>query len=253
LDLWIHPYLPATELVNHFAPLAAYLEKELGQPVRVKIQSSYQSHIDFVGQNHADLAFMGPAGYVAMRRQYSPKPLLAKLEEKGSPFFRGMIIVPRDFAGNSLTDLKGKSFAFGDPNSTMSYIVPRAMLQEAGVTLADLKRHDHLKSHHDVALAVLGGYFDAGAVKDEVFEAYSKRGLRALATSPPVPDHIFVTRSDLPPQLVARLRTLLLAIKQHPQGQEIMGAIKGNITGLVPVEAKDYDQLEKMMRSVIGD
>ncbi|MFH7326322.1 phosphate/phosphite/phosphonate ABC transporter substrate-binding protein [Desulfurivibrio sp. C05AmB] len=253
LNLWIHPYLPATELIRRFSPLADYLAEELERPVQIRVQQSYQTHIDLIGRDHADLAFIGPASYVIMRRQYGHKPLLAMLEENGYPVFQGMIIVREEAPFTSLTDLKGQSFAFGDPNSTMSYIVPRAMLAQAGVSLDDLARHDFLNSHHDVALAVLGGYFAAGGVKDEVFYAYQPRGLRALATSPLIPDHLFLTRADLPPALVDRLRELLLAINHHPRKLEILKGIKETVTGLVEAQPENYDSLEEMMAIFSGD
>lgn len=80
----------------------------------------------------------------------------------------------------------------------MGHIVPLAMLARAGVPLSQLERHDYLNSHNDVALAVLGGYFDAVGMKDEIFAEYENRGLRALATSEPMPDHLFLARSNLP-------------------------------------------------------
>lgn len=253
LTLWIHPYLPATELIRRFTPLTDYLAEELERPLQIRVQQSYQAHIDFVGRDLADLAFIGPASYVIMRRQYGNKPLLAMLEENGLPFFHGMIIVREEAPFNSLTDLKGESFAFGDLNSTMSYIVPRSMLAEAGVSLDDLGRHDFLNSHHDVALAVLGGYFAAGGVKDEVFYAYRPRGLRALATSPLVPDHLFLTRVDLPPALVERLNTLLLDLNHHPRKLEILKGIKETVTGLVETQPENYDSLEEMMEIFSSD
>lgn len=249
LTLWIHPYLPATELVKRFIPLADYLAAELKEPVHIRVQTSYQGHVDFVGQDQADIAFMGPASYVLLRKKYGAKPLLARLEESGASFFHGVIIVRQDSSLTTLADLKGKNFAFGDPNSTMGHIVPRAMLAEAGVTVSQLARHDFLKSHNDVALAVLGGYFDAGGIKDEIFAEYEKRGLRALAKSPPVPEHLFLTRSTLPAPLVERLRVLLHAVNSSPRKQAILSAIKSTATGLVPVTPEDYDNLEKLIRA----
>ena len=250
LTLWIHPYLPAIELVKRFSPLADYLAEGLKQPVRIRVQKSYQSHIDFVGQNQADIAFIGPVSYVIIRKSYGAKPLLAQLEESGTTFFHGVIAVRQDSPLTSLADLKGKSFAFSDPNSTMGHIVPRAMLAQAGVSVNQLARHDFLDSHNDVALAVLGGYFDAGGIKDEIFAEYEKRGLRILAKSPPVSEHLFLTRATLPAPLVERLRSLFLAVNTSPRKQEILSAIKGTATGLVPVKPKDYDSLEELMRSI---
>ena len=50
LVLGIHPYLPATELIDRFTPLAEYLSKKMGQPVILEIAKDYQIHIDNVVQ-----------------------------------------------------------------------------------------------------------------------------------------------------------------------------------------------------------
>ena len=250
LTLWIHPYLPATELVKRFTPLADYLAKELKQPVHIRVQKSFQSHVDFVGQDQADIAFMGPAPYIVIRKSYGAKPLLAKLEESDTSFLHGVIAVRLESPITSLADLKGKSFAFSDPFSTMGYIVPRAMLAQAGVPVSQLGRHDFLNSYSDVALAVLGGYFDAGALKDDIFAEYEKRGLRVLATSEPVPPHLFLARATLPAQLVERLRALLYEVNNCPDRQKILAAIRKTTTGFAPVAPQEYDGLEELMRSM---
>jgi phosphonate transport system substrate-binding protein len=247
LTLWVHPYLPATELTRRFAPLAEHLSQTLSRPVEIRIARSYQAHLDFVGRDLADIAYIGPASYVQLAEQYGPKPLLAKLELQGAPFFHGMIVARQDSPIQTLADLKGKRFAFGDPNSTMSHIVPRALLAAAGVPLDSLARHDYLGSHHDVALAVLGGYFDAGAVKEEVFYAYQKRGLKMLAQGPPIPSHLFLTRADLPAPLVAQLQAALLAINDLPGKGTILTVLEESASGLLPVADQDYDSLRQLM------
>ena len=249
LTLWVYPFLPATELTRRFTPLANHLAAELQRPVHVRVQSTYQTHLDFVGQDQADIAYMGPASYVLLRMKYGAKPLLARQEEGGASFFHGVIVVRRDSPLTSLAELAGKRFAFSNPNSTMGHVVPRAMLAQAGVPVSRLGHFEFLDSQPNVALAVLGGYFDAGAVRDEFFVEYEKQGLRALATSPPMPEHLFLTRSTLPPPLVERLRKLLHAISSGPRGKEILSAIKSSVTGLVPAEPRDYDSLEQLVRS----
>ncbi len=248
LLLWVHPYLPATELIKRFTPLTTFLSNELGVPVEIRIKDSYQSHIDFVSRDQADLAYLGPVSYLRVVNNSGPKPLLARLEVRGAPFFHGMIIVRQDSPIKKLSDLRGKSFAFGDPNSTMSHVVPRAHLKKAGIDLKSLSRHEFLGSHHDVALGVLGGYFDAGGVKEEVFYEYEKRGLRSLAKSPPISEHVFMARSDLAPELVERLQKAFMAVNQDPQKDYILKSIKKSVTGFATVEDRDYAGLRELMK-----
>ena len=250
LILAVHPYLPVKEIVTRFTPLADYLGKEIGRPVSVRVGSDYQEHIAYVGKDEADIAFMGPAPYVTMVAKYGKKPILARLETDGNPLFRGYFVVRQDSPLKTLADLKGKRMAFGDRDSTMSHLVPQYMLEQAGVTLDKLADHKFLGSHNNVVLAVLSGDFDAGAVKDEVFDKYAKQGLRALVDTPYYSDHVFVTRSTLAPGMIQALRSAMLRLKDTPGGREILEAIKPHTTALVPAADTDYDNLRQVLKAL---
>lgn len=233
LILAVHPYLPAPEIITRFTPLADYLARAIGRPVNVRIGSSYAEHIQAIGTDTVDIAYLGPVSYVKMVRQYGRKPLLTRQEVGGQPFLRGVIIVRTDSRLQSLADLKGKRFAFGDPDSTMSHVIPLYVLENAGVPERALAHHDFLGAHENVALAVLAGDYDAGAVKSEVFEAFAPKGLRALSTMPTIADHVFVTNAKLPVDLVNTLRRAFLKLNapsnEVPDAKAIMTAIHGNI------------------------
>ena len=235
LTLWVHPYLPATELIKKFTPLANYLSEKCGQTILVKVSESYKSHIERVGEENIYLAYMGPASFVKTIDTYGDKTLLARLEVNGSPFFHGMIITRQDSSIETLNDLTGKTFAFGDPNSTMSHLVPLYMLMEAGIS-ADKLKSSFRGSHNNVALGVLGGYYDAGGVKEGVYYKYRKRGLKLLATSPPVSEHLFVARKDIPQATIDILRQAMFQLED----KTILTSIKKSVTGLAPVKKEDY-------------
>jgi phosphonate transport system substrate-binding protein len=243
LTLLIHPYLPPAELHKRFAPLADYLTKETGKQIAIKISKDYIQHIDAIGSEEMDLAYMGPSAYVEMTLKYGKKPLLACQEVNGKPFLHGIIIAKAASPITTLGELVGKRFAFVDHESTMGYFVPQVMLQEAGVEMKQLAQADFLKSHPNVALAVLNGYYEAGAVKDETFYAYQERGLKMLAKSPPVHEHIFLASCRLPAPLVTRVRQALHNLHEP----RILTAIQPTLTGLIPVKDEDYDSLRQIM------
>ena len=158
-----------------------------------------------------------------------------------------MIIVREDSSIRSLEDLAGRSFAFGDTNSTMSHLVPRYMLEEGGMPVSRLAKYEFLGSHHNVALAVLGGYFDAGGVKEEVYYEYRDRGLRMLAKSPPIAEHVFMTRSSLPTDIQESLRKAMLTLHEDAQGADTLTSLKSGVTALVKVDDGDYNSLRKIL------
>lgn len=253
LLLAVHPYLPAEEIQQRFAPLAGYLAQQLERQIVVKVGRDYDEQINAIGSDSVDIAFMGPASYVELVKHYGAKPLLARLETNGVPYLTGLIITRTDSPLRNLANLQGKRFAFVDTNSTMGTLVPRFVLQQAGIPLSKLGQYQHLKSHKNVALGVLAGDFDAGAVKEEVYDEFAARGLRVLARLPLVSEHLFVVRATLPPTDVETLRKALLQLKQLPNGPAIMRSIHMKMTNMVPVSDADYDSLRKMLAALEKD
>ncbi|MEN8264845.1 MAG: phosphate/phosphite/phosphonate ABC transporter substrate-binding protein [Nitrospirota bacterium] len=250
LTLQIHPYLPSTELTRRFTPLANYLGQKIEQPVTIRIAKNYQEHIDQVGRDKVDIAYMGPASFVKLIDTYGKKPILARLEINGKPTFRGAIITAKNSSLQTLSDLKEYRFAFGDPNSTMSHLVPRFMLKKAGVDINKLAGYKFLYSHHNVALGVLIGDFDAGAVKEEIFYKYKDRGLKVLAWTPAVSEHVFIASNSLPEKTVRALRNALYNLKDDEKSAAIMSAIKNNMTAMISASDKDYDNLRIILQTL---
>lgn len=250
LILGVQPYLPVEEIQQRFAPLADYLGRQLGRPVEVRVGESYEDHIAAIGQDRLDIAFLGPTVYVKLVARYGPKPLLARFEVNGQPDLRGVIAVRRDSPLQRLEDLKGRRFAFGEPDSTMGYVMPRFALGRAGVPLSSLAHHGFLHSHKNVALALLVGDYDAGALKREVFDEFAPQGLRVLAELPTSPDHLFVTSNKLPPADVEQLRRALLQLHAQPGGHEILDKLHKGMTALIPAEDAQYDGVRQVLKAV---
>jgi phosphonate transport system substrate-binding protein len=246
----IHPYLPAEEIIERFTPLAKHIGKELGVTVEIVISSTYEEHIERTGRNEFDLAFMGPFSYVQMTALHGTKPVLARLEIQGSPLFRGVIFVPESSAVQSLVELKGKRFAFGDRESTMGYLVPRYVLWKAGVDLKDLEGYTFMANHNNVALSVLSGDYEAGAVRDDVFDKYQPKGLRAIAYTPQLSEHLFVAKSTMSRQKMEKLRGILLAVGKKPEEQAILNALKLRVTRLSGARDSDYDNIRQIYKTL---
>jgi len=253
LILGVHPYLLPAELAARFAPLADYLDRRLGQRVQVRVGRDYDQHIEAIGRDTIDVAYLGSASYVKMVARHGAKPLLARLEINGKPTVTAYIAVRNDSALRKLADLRGRRFAFGDANSTMGTIVAQHVLRRAGVGLESLGGYQHLGSHRNVALAVLSGDYDAGAVRKEVYDELQARGLRVLVKLPEISEHLFVTRSDLPAAQVARLRQALLGLKDVPGGAAILQSIDREVTAMVPVSDADYESLREIQRTLGND
>lgn len=246
----VHPFKPASKLFEAFTPLTDYLSEKMGEKVSLQISKDYQIHTDAIGKGDLDIAYLGPASYVSLRNNYGEIPLLARQAINGNPVFRGKIFVHKNSPIQSLHELKGKKFAFGEPHSTMSHLVPRYTLYQAGVSVEQFSSYKFAGDHVNVALGVLSGDFDAGATKEDVYYKYEARGLRSIATTPPLSDHVFVASKKMPHAKVTKLREILLNIDKDPKGQNILQAMTAGVTALVPVQDGDYDSLRAVLKKM---
>jgi ABC-type phosphate/phosphonate transport system substrate-binding protein len=134
----------------------------------------------------------------------------------------------------------------------MSYVVPRYMFIQAGVPFPDA----HLRivgSHNNVCLNVLAGDVNAGGIREKAYLKYKDRDLKVIVVSPKMIEHPFVATDNLDAETCALVKEALLNIKGKDKIKRLLTPIKATLTGLVPVEDKDYNLLRVMMSAVRED
>ena len=57
------------------------------------------------------------------------------------PHLEQVLNVINHYQGEDIKELRGKCFAFGSEMSTQGHLIPRSMLEEAGITLNDLGKY----------------------------------------------------------------------------------------------------------------
>ncbi len=238
----------ASEMVRQFRPLLNTLEQDLGArlgetvTISMQVAASYETGIADIVDGRVDFSRFGPASYVLATRANPGLHLLAAENNKGGKRFNGLIIVRADSPVRNVSELRGKRFAFGDPNSTIGRYLSQQQLLAAGINANELAGHDYLHRHDAVAKAVAAGDFDAGAVKSRTLAKALARGapLRALVafenmTKP------WIARADLDPALLAALREVLLALRD-PVALEALGK-----DGFFPAEDREYQFIRDAM------
>ncbi|WP_321369870.1 phosphate/phosphite/phosphonate ABC transporter substrate-binding protein [uncultured Desulfuromusa sp.] len=247
LTLGVHPFQSISILKQQFTPLTNYLTKKLGHKVELRVGTNYQEHIDTVGQNQIDIAYIGPVGYVQLTAQYGQKKLIAVQEVEGKATFAGIIFARSDSSLESLLDLTTGEIAFVEPHSTMGFILPSYVILHENPAIITQHRYQFLKTHENVALAVLSGDFVAGAVKENIFYEYQEKGLKKLAVTPEVAEHLFIARADLPEKILKKTRQAFLDLNNSSLGLSIMHAIKPTITQFNHIEDSDYNSLRAIL------
>ncbi|MBA3071747.1 MAG: PhnD/SsuA/transferrin family substrate-binding protein [Nitrospirae bacterium] len=174
--------------------------------------------------------------------------MIAKALREGKPYQHAVIITRPDKNINSVEELKGKTFAFVDAYSTTGYIVPRAMLLEAGIDMKDLHHYNYLGSHDDVAKAVLSGDFDAGGVMENTAHRFKEQGLKFLKISGDIPEFNICVNKSLSKEEVSMLKSALTALSDtSAEGELILKSIGKAYTGFTAARDEDYDSVKAMM------
>jgi len=116
--------------------------------------------------------------------------------------------------------------------------------------LSSLSDYSNLKNHHNVALSVLLGKYDAGGVKEEVFKEYESRGLKVIQWSPDIPTHLFVARQGLAQQKIDQISRLLQNLQQA-DATSILQNIKKGTTAIIPTQIEEYAELRTLISPLL--
>ncbi|MFK5893515.1 MAG: PhnD/SsuA/transferrin family substrate-binding protein, partial [Pseudomonadota bacterium] len=182
-----------------------------------------------------------------MIEKYGEKHILASMTTYDLPYFNGIIFVRAASSFYNLSALKGQSFAFGKESSTMSSVIPKIMLKEKGVKLEDLGSYGHLNNHEEVVKQVLAGKYAAGAVKESIFDKYKHLGLRQIARSRHVSEHVFVASNSLHKKTRQKIEEFLLTLTDKSEGRQILYNIKPKSRSLKQTEDYNFNSLREYL------
>ncbi|MBF0107871.1 MAG: PhnD/SsuA/transferrin family substrate-binding protein [Magnetococcales bacterium] len=220
LKFGIYTSEKASTMVQQFRPvldaLEQGMEQRLGQPVTITtiVSPTYEDGRKKLTTGQVDLARMGPASYVLAKLENHDLSLLVFENDGGDKWLDGVIAVRKDSSIQQISDLRGKSFAFGDESSTIGRYLAQYAMMENGVLARDLSQYTYLGRHDLVGQAVLHETYDAGAMKEDVYNKLVAAGkpLRAIARLPNITGP-WAARADMDPIVRQAIIDSLLELK----------------------------------------
>lgn len=242
-----------TEMYKKFKPILREIEDGIANRIEdapridLEIYPTYESALKAFINEEVDFVRFGPSSYVIAKDSNPDVRLLAIEENKGKKRFNGIILVHEDSDFESLSDLGGATFAFGDKNSTIGRYLSQAELVEAGISVNDLESYDYLGRHDKVVAAVLHGDYDAGAAKESTFAKYKEKGLRELKAFDNVTKP-WVARSNLAEDHFSALQDVLLNITDPA----ILKPFSKSLSGFAPCADSEYDFVRQGMERSKG-
>lgn len=243
-----------TELQRKFRPLGDYLEKETGLEVVFTPVSDYAAVVEGLAAKKIDLAWLGGFTYVQakLRTNGEALPIVQRAEDE---VFTSKFIVPADSPVKSLSELKGKTFAFGSPSSTSGHLMPRFFLLQDGIDPdRDFARIAFSGAHDATVGFVASGRAEAGVLNASVMDKLLEKGdanagrVRVIATTPPYFDYNWTVRPGLDAALREKIANAFLKLDPaDPAHRELMALQRAS--KFVPTRSENYDGIERAARS----
>lgn len=227
-------YLP-NESTVHNVDSRKVLRDDLSKAINmevVEIQANdYNAVIEAMRTGNADMAYFGPLSFALAYQRAGVEPIgmKAKNRDKSKATYKSLLITKKSRNDiNAIKDIKGKSMAFVDPNSTSGGLIPTGEIinyfSGEKLTVEDLRTNGRFFStvifsgQHQAGLqAVLRGDVDVVPISDAIMEAEINNGrakredIKIIHKSAPIPSEPLAIRKDLPKELKNKVKEFMLA------------------------------------------
>jgi len=227
------------EEVATFQPFADYLAGRLKAAGiargRVLVATSMREMADLMKKREVDIFIDSPFPIAVVGELSGARPFLRRWK-KGMVEYHSVIFVRRESGIETVQDLKGKMVAFDERFSTSGYLLPKATLKKAGLTLTEYANPAAKVSSNHVGYVftndeentmfwVLRKRVAAGVLSDGDFTELAKERigeLKVLLRTVTVPRHVVSHRADLSPGLLAAVEDVLVNMDRDAEGRQAL-------------------------------
>lgn len=254
LRIGLIPNIAPEKQKAKYQPFEEYMEKKLEMPVELFVATNYTGVVQAMVAGKLDLAYFGGLTYAQALEQVPVEPIVTEIDrETGTTEYWSYIITRPDSGINSLEDLKGKTFAFGDPSSTSGSLYPRIMLVEAGFNwereFAPMKQVIYTGGHDATAEAVVTGKVDAGGIEGRILNRLIKEGKIdgskiKIVSKRLVLGYPWCVRKDLKPAFRKKIVAAFESV-DDPALLDLMRAVR-----YVEVNENDYEPLRNKAKEL---
>ncbi|MGG5817642.1 phosphate/phosphite/phosphonate ABC transporter substrate-binding protein [Falsiroseomonas sp. HW251] len=259
-----------SDRLGRFEAYRALMEQTFGVPVRLFPAADYAGVMQAFSARQIEGSSLGASAYAGawLDTNGGVEPLFVARENDGGISYVSVIVVRADSGITGLEQLRGKSLAWADPNSTSGYLIPRSELRGAGIGTESgqyFSRTGFGGGHEQAVVAVLQRQYDAAATwasgQGEESQGYSRGNLRAMVekgmldmrdlrviwTSRPIPNGPMTVRRDLPAEFKKDFTDFHVALAAtHPQVYQQIE--RGSGQGYAPVTHAMFDPIVQLRR-----
>ncbi|MGD9175166.1 MAG: phosphate/phosphite/phosphonate ABC transporter substrate-binding protein [Desulfobacterales bacterium] len=215
----------------YYRQLLDYIGHNLGRDVQFIQRKTYGEINELLGKGLIDLAFICSGPYVVGKEKFGFE-LLATPEIQKSHFYQSYLIVNKDSHYRSIEDLRGKIFAFTDPDSNTGKLVPTYWISQMGERPETFfSKTIYTYSHDNSILAVAKSLVDGAAIDSLIWDYYHLKNpiftskTRIIRRSEPYGIPPIVASPSLAPGLKDEIRQVLFSMHRDRRGQKILSEL----------------------------
>ena len=228
---------------KRLTPLTQYLSEKIGRDVSLKLSPNMGAAIHEVASGNVDMAYLTPVAYLNAKKRGDVQ-LIAKTITNGKGSFQLMIVVKENSPIQTIEQLKGKSFAFGDEKA----LLQRATVVGSGIKLEDFSEYKFIGHYDNISRAVLVGDFDAGILKDTTASKWKDKGLRILYSSPPLPPYNIAASKNVDGETLQKLKDAFLGLDpKNPDHLAIIKSLDKKYDGFAATSDEEYEVVRKLI------
>ncbi len=254
----------AQDRLNNNECLREYTEEALGVETKLFAPADYNGVIQGLLGGTIDMAWLGASGYAKtyLSDPEAVEPVLVKVNVDGGYGYYSIGFAHKDSGITSLDDMKGKTFGFGDPNSTSGYLIPSIEIPQAtGATMDSGDYFGEVKftgGHEQTIVAVNNGDVDGGVTWADGLgnweDGYNSGALRRAVDaglvdmndmveiwkSKPIPEGPVVLRTALPAGVKEKMTALMAGL--HEKDRDCFyGVAAGEAKAFEPITHDAYE------------
>jgi phosphonate transport system substrate-binding protein len=237
------------EMLRIYTPFADYLSKEVGLPVKFTPVVDYAATVEGLAANRLEMVWYG--GLTSVQAAKQAKGARRIIMRKEDAEFKSHFITRNDTGIKTLSDLKGKTFAFGSVSSTSGHLMPRYFLLKNGINPEkDLSKFSFSGAHDATAAWVEAGQVNAGALNflvwDKLVET-KKVDLSKVSifwTTPPYVDYVWTVRAGVDKATVDKITKAFLKLDYNkPDDKKLLDLHRTK--GYIVAKDEDWKEIEE--------
>jgi phosphonate transport system substrate-binding protein len=257
-------------VTERFGPFIAYLSKELGVKVTLRVANDYAAVIEGQRAGNIHIGYYGPASFSRARLTgVKTDAFVIDVNSDGSKGYYSVFYVLAKGPYQKIEDLKGKNLGLVDPNSTSGNNMPRFKLNAMGIDPdAYFSKVVFTGSHENAVLALAQGTVDVaanwwnaendsnltrmltkGMVKNSDGTPMKKEDFRIIVKSDLIINSPYAYLADLPADMKAAIKQAFLdAPQKDPEAFKKLS--DGKNKPWASISNEDYNKTIELIRFV---